>query len=123
MIPSRIARRIARRILPALAASVLVLACTGCIRRMATITSEPCGAKITMNGVFRGATPVEVPYEWNWFYDIKVEAPGFQTQTVRERFYAPPQHWIPFDLVTELLPLKSRESQWRHYRLSPTPEL
>ncbi len=89
------------------------------IRKQATITSEPPGAKVWINGVFRGRTPVEIPYNWNWYYDFRLEAAGFQTYCIRERFYAPAKHWIPADLVAEIVPLKSKEDQWRHYQLVP----
>jgi hypothetical protein len=93
---------------------------TGCIRKMATITSDPPCAKVWINGVYRGETPVEIPYNWNWYYDIKLEKEGFDPYCIRERFYAPPQHWVPVDFVTELAPVRSEEAQWRHYSLTPT---
>lgn len=97
---------------------LLVLCLTGCIRKMATITSDPPGAKVWMNGVYQGQTPVEIPYNWNWFYDFKLEKEGYETYCIRERFYAPPQHWIPFDFAAEVLPVKSIEPQWRNYVLT-----
>jgi hypothetical protein len=107
-------------LLIALAAALL---CTGCIRRMATITSDPPGAKVWVNGVYRGETPVEIPYSWNWFYDMRLEKGGYEPYSIRERFYAAPQHRMPVDLVTEMSPVKSHEAQWRHYTLTPKREL
>jgi len=101
--------------------ALAALTLTGCIRRMVTITSDP-PAKLWVNGVYRGETPVEIPYHWNWFYDIKLEKPGYQTFVIRERLYAPPHHWVPFDLLVELLPVRSPEPQWRHYQLIPDEE-
>jgi hypothetical protein len=103
--------------------AVAALCLTGCIRRMATITSDPPGAKCWINGVYRGETPVEIPYNWNWFYDIRLQKPGYEELTARERFYAAPQHVMPLDLAAEMAPVKSRESQWRHYVLIPKREL
>jgi len=91
----------------------------GCIRKMATITSDPPCAKVWINGVYRGETPVEIPYNWNWYYDFKLEKEGYEPFCMRERFYAPPQHWVPFDLAAEVAPVNSREAQWRHYTLTP----
>lgn len=96
---------------------------TGCIRKMATITTDPPCARISVNGTYRGESPVEIPYNWNWYYDIKAEKEGYCPLLVRERFYAPPHHWIPFDFFVELLPIRSREPQWRHYELEPAGEL
>jgi hypothetical protein len=90
---------------------------------MATITSDPPGAKVWVNGVYHGESPVEIPYNWNWYYDFRLEKPGYETFSTRERFYAPVQHWIPLDLVTDVAPVRSQESQWRHYVLTPKREL
>lgn len=106
--------------------AVALLVCgllTGCIRKMATITTDPPCARISVNGTFRGESPVEIPYNWNWYYDIKAEKEGYEPFIIRERFYAPPHHWVPFDLIVELLPIRSPEPQWRHYQLVPAPEL
>ncbi len=111
-----------RLALQALALLTAAFALSGCIRKMATITSDPPCARVTVNGTYRGETPVEMPYNWNWFYDMKVEKEGHVPYVIRERFYAPPQHWIPIDFIVELLPIRSPEPQWRHYQLTPDPE-
>lgn len=106
-----------------IAVAVLSGCAGGGIRKVATITSEPSGAKVWINGVYRGETPVEIPYNWNWFYDIRLTKPGFQDHCIRERFYAPPQHWVPLDFFAELSPVRSPEHQWRHYQLVPQGQL
>lgn len=106
--------------------ALLTLALFGCenggIRKVATITSDPPGAKVWINGVYRGETPVEIPYNWNWFYDFRLAKEGYEDYIIRERFYAPPQHWVPLDLVVEASPIRSNEPQWRHYVLCPKKE-
>jgi hypothetical protein len=99
------------------------LALAGCIRQSATITSDPPAAKVWVNGVYRGETPVEIPYNWNWYYDIRLEKPGYDSTTVRERFCAAPQHVMPLDFVSAAVPVRSEECQWRHYTMKPKPEL
>ncbi|MCX7964660.1 MAG: PEGA domain-containing protein [Candidatus Sumerlaea chitinivorans] len=101
----------------------LAFCLSGCIRKTATITSDPPNAKVWVNGVYYGQTPIEMAYNWNWFYDIKLEKPGYEPLTVRERFYAPIRHWVPFDFFTEIMPFRSHERQWRHYVLTPKKEL
>lgn len=102
--------------------SALLLA--GCIRRQATITSDPPYAKVWVNGVYRGETPIEIPFNWNWYYDFRLEKAGYEPYQIRERFYAKPIHAVPMlDLPAEIAPVKSRESQWRHYSLVPQREL
>jgi hypothetical protein len=100
-------------------AVMAVFATTGCTRRILHISSSPRGAQLYVNDVYRGRTPVEVPFNWNWFYEIRLEAPGHETLSIRERLYAPPRHWIGPDLIAELVPWGSREDHHRHYRLNP----
>ncbi len=104
-------------------AFLAMVSLTACIRRSVTITSDPPNAKVWVNGVYYGQTPVEIPYNWNWFYDIRLEKPGYEPLTVRERLYAPVRHWVPFDFLMEVAPVKSKERQWRHYVLTPKKEL
>ena len=105
------------------ALAVLALAIfPGAIRKVATITSEPSGAGVWINGVYRGKTPVEIPYNWNWYYDFTLKKEGYQDYCIRERFYAPVRHKIPFDFFAEAIPVKSAEPQWRHYQLAPKKE-
>lgn len=114
-------RALVRRLILTATLALAALTLSGCIRKMATITSDP-PARLWVNGTYRGETPVEIPYNWNWYYDIKLEKPGYQTFVIRERFYAPPHHWVPFDFLVELLPVRSPEPQWRHYQLIPDEE-
>jgi PEGA domain len=112
-----------RMLKTALCAAASLVLLSGCIRKMATITSEPGCAKVWINGVYRGETPVEIPYNWNWYYDIRVVKEGYEPYCIRERFYAPGRHLVPVDFVAEIAPVRSRESQWRHYLLVPEKEL
>lgn len=111
------------RLALALTLVVATLSFTGCIRRTAIISSDPPAAKVWINGVYRGQTPVEVPYNWNWFYDVRVEKAGYETKTARECFGPAPQHILPLDLAAEVAPFRSHENQWRHYVLTPKQEL
>ena len=99
-----------------LAALACALCLTGCIRQQVTITSDPPCAKVWINGVYRGETPVEVPYNWSWVYDVRVEKAGYETINARETFSAP-QSIPPIDVVAEATPWRNRDCQWRHYCL------
>jgi len=121
----RLGRALARClvVVPFLAAVLLTGCSDGSVRKMVTITSDPPCAKVWMNGVYRGETPVEIPINWNWFYDFKLEKEGYETYCIRERFYAPPQHVVPLDFFAEIQPFPSYEPQWRNYVLQPKHEL
>jgi len=114
--------RVVRKITLLLIAAIGLLIFPGAIRKVATITSEPSGAKVWINGKYRGKTPVEIPYNWNWYYDFTLKMDGYQDFCIRERFYAPARHWIPLDFFVEVAPVRSEEPQWRHYKMTPKVE-
>jgi len=98
---------------------VVALAATGCIRSMVRVTSQPSDAKVTINNYERGHTPIEMPIEWYWYYQIRVEKEGCEPLEVSERFYAPPWAVFPFDLLAEALPVPIKNTYNRHYVLKP----
>jgi hypothetical protein len=104
----------------AMSLAVGLMACTtGCVRKVLHVSTSPTGAQLYVNNVYRGRTPVEVPFNWNWYYEIRAEAPGHESYRIRERLYAPPRHVIGPDLIAELMPWGSREDPQRHYVLKP----
>jgi hypothetical protein len=98
---------------------VVALAATGCIRSIVRVTSQPSDARVTVNYVERGRTPIEIPILWYWYYKIQVEKDNFELIEADERFYAPPWAVPPFDLLAEALPIPIKNTYHRHYVLKP----
>lgn len=96
---------------------------SGCIRSKLNITSEPSGATVRMERENHGRTPASVPFIWYWYYEIELQKEGYETLKVRERLYAPPYFWIPFDLFFELLPFDVHDTRHRHYFLEPVKDV
>lgn len=104
----------------AVVSATLVCGCaTGNIRRTAYITSTPAGAQCRINGAYYGKTPVEFAYLWNWYYDIKLEKPGYQILEDKKKFRAGIQNTFPFDFVMEVLPFRTYERKRLDYTLTP----
>ncbi len=106
----------------ALAAAVLACVCGGCIERTVHITSEPPGAMVWVNDVEVGRTPVEVEYEWEGAYDVRVMLEGYES-VWEKREAKGAAHDIPgVDLVATVLPARFRsESRW-HFELRRADE-
>jgi len=100
-------------------AAVVALMGTGCIRSMVRVTSDPGDARVFLNNVERGRTPVEMPIMWYWWYTIRVEKEGFDPFEKNERFYAPPWAVTPFDIIADTLPIPIKNTYKRHYVLKP----
>ena len=113
---------IARRAAACAFMCALALGSSGCIRSRVTITSEPPHAEVVWLGEHRGVTPITIPFEWYWHYDIALEKEGYEKFEVIERFRTPPWFLMPLDLIAELIPIPIPDHRRRHYVLKPKAE-
>jgi hypothetical protein len=112
-----------KKILGILLLCILLVAFSGCIRSRVIITSNPSGADVTFNRLYRGPTPIEIPIIWYWYYDIRLEKEGYKPLDAQERFHAPVWFYMPFDLFCEALPFRIYDTKHRHYVLQPKEQL
>lgn len=115
--------RPAARLFTVLVLAAATLALGGCIRSRAVVTSEPENATVYWRGVERGETPIEIPFIWYWYYDIRLEKEGYQPLEVEEYLGTPPWFLFPLDLFAELIPVPLRDTRELHYQLEPESEL
>jgi hypothetical protein len=97
---------------------LVLLSLTGCVRRELTVTSEPEGALVRLNGREAGRTPFTTDFTWYGTYDVEVEKPGYQTLVTKERLVAPVWQWPPFDLAAEFAPWRPVDKQSMHFALT-----
>jgi hypothetical protein len=100
------------------ASGLLLVVASGCVKRKLTVTSEPSGALVTLNGQEAGRTPFTTDFRWYGFYDVEVRREGSKTLITRERIIAPWWQWVPFDLMAELVP-GATDRQSMHFKLEP----
>lgn len=94
----------------------------GCIERTIHITSEPVGAMVWVNDVEVGRTPVEVEYEWEGAYDVRVMLEGYEAVWEKRRVKGAAHDLPGVDLVATLAPGKFRsETRW-HFELRRASE-
>jgi hypothetical protein len=98
----------------------LSLLAPGCVRRSLTVTSDPPGALVYLNGQEFGRTPVTRDFTWYGNYDVAVRKEGYETLKTNGKVIAPWWQWVPIDLVAELLPLHDRQKL--SYSLKRAPE-
>lgn len=106
--------------------STLLLAVSllsGCVERKMSITSEPSGALVYMNGREIGRTPIQTDFTWYGDYDVQVRKEGYQTLKTVTFVKAPVWQWVPLDLVAELMPWHPTDRKNLHYHLEPMPSL
>jgi len=95
----------------------IVLSSSGCVRRTLTVTSDPPGALLYLNGNEAGRTPYTHDFTWYGTYDVELRKENYQTLKTRGKVIARLWQWVPFDLVAEFLPL--HDQQRLSYTLHP----
>jgi hypothetical protein len=99
-----------------------LLLAAGCKQpaRTLVIDSEPAGALVYLNGEEVGRTPMEYDFVWYGDYDVTLRREGYETLATHRQLKAPLHMWVPFDLITEMVGGKDRQT-W-HFEMRPTPE-
>jgi hypothetical protein len=96
-----------------------LLALPGCVRRTISITSEPTGALVWLNGREIGRTPVSVDFLYYGVYDVQIVAEGYEPLLTTGKADAPWWDNVPLDFFAEITPgEKHSRIEW-HYALSP----
>jgi hypothetical protein len=103
--------------------SILLLLAGGCgVQRTLTITSEPAGALVYLNGTEVGRTPMIRAFTWYGVYNVELRKEGYDTLKTRGKVMAPWWQWVPIDFFAELLPFRPHDRQALSYALTPTEE-
>lgn len=95
----------------------VILVMAGCVRRTITVTSDPAGALLWLNGVEVGRTPVEVDFLHYGDYDVQLVLDGHEPLVTSAR--AKPPWWdnVPLDLIAEMTPGETRATVAWHFEL------
>lgn len=92
---------------------------TGCVRRTISITSDPSGALVWLNGREIGRTPVSVEFLYYGEYDVQLVAEGYEPLLTTGKADAPLWDNVPLDFFAEITPgEKHSRIEW-HYVMSP----
>ncbi|GAB4548040.1 MAG: hypothetical protein Tsb0013_08300 [Phycisphaerales bacterium] len=107
----------ARLLITALAALMLV-GC-GTQSRRIIVTSEPSGARVHLNDVDVGVTPVEVDFTYFGVYDVRLRKDGYEPVWESMDAEAPLHEWPGIDLIAMAIPGDEiTELRW-HFVLAP----
>ena len=89
---------------------VLTCLLVGCVRRTLTVTSEPPGALVYLNGTEVGRTPLTRDFTLYGTYDVALRKDGYETLKTQGKVIAPWWQWVPIDFFAELLPLHDQHT-------------
>ncbi|MCD0462180.1 PEGA domain-containing protein [Roseiconus lacunae] len=79
------------------------LLCTGCVRRRMTVRTNPPGAMVSVDNQVIGSSPAATPFTYYATREFRIEADGYETETIRRRFNPPWYQWPGIDFITETL--------------------
>ncbi len=99
----------------ALAAALL----PGCVTRELHVRSDPPGALVYLNDREVGRTPFDREFTWYGNYDVAARLDGYDPVVTTREVTAPWWQFVPFDAVTDFLPV--RDDETIAVRLTPTP--
>ncbi|HQY87093.1 MAG TPA: PEGA domain-containing protein [Tepidisphaeraceae bacterium] len=98
---------------------LLTLLLTGCVRRELTVTSDPAGALVYLNGREAGRTPFTTDFTYYGNYDVQLRREGTEPLVTSKKIIAPWWQWFPFDFFAELAPWRPVDKQAMHFQLEP----
>lgn len=97
-----------------------VLAGCGQTDRTITVTSDPPGALVVVNGVDQGRTPVTFDFVWYGDYRFVLSKDGYETLKDHRKVKAPPHEWVGADVIKEVfIPRKFHDDKTFHFELRP----
>jgi len=103
-----------------LALATLMICQTGCVRRRMTVRSNPPGAKVYIDDVEIGTTPVSTYFTYYASRKITLIKDGYRTETTYHRVLPPWYEIPPVDLVSEnFWPYETRDERVVDFQLVP----
>lgn len=110
-----------RRAAVILVATALAAA-AGCTQRRIEITSTPPGARVTLNDVQLGLTPLEVDFTYYGTYDVRLSKDGYEPLVTKAEAAAPFYEWPGIDLVALVVPVEKKTIIKWHFDLQPAQD-
>jgi len=99
---------------------VSLLCCHGCVRRRMTILSNPAGAVVFVDDRRVGVTPVSTSFTYYGTRKIQLFKDGFESQTVKQRFFPPWYQFPPIDFITDnFWPQEIRDERIVEFEMTP----
>lgn len=103
-----------------IAACLVCLSSSGCVRRRLTVRSFPAGAQVFVDNQEVGITPCSASFLYYGTREIKVVKDGYRTETLFQKLNPPWYQIPPLDFVTEnVVPREIRDERIVDVQLVP----
>ena len=81
----------------------LLIVSSGCVRRRMMVRTSPPGATVSVDNQVIGVSPAATPFVYYGTREFRIEADGYQTETIRRKFKPPWYQWPGVDFFAETL--------------------
>ncbi|MDA7950889.1 MAG: PEGA domain-containing protein [Pirellulaceae bacterium] len=99
---------------------VVLILCSGCVRRRMTVRSNPPGGRVFIDDREVGTSPVSVEYTYYGTRKIRVVKDGYETVSVKENLAPPWYQWPVVNFFSEnLWPAEIRDERTIDINMSP----
>jgi hypothetical protein len=99
---------------------VMLLGTTGCVRRRMTVRSNPPGARVYVDDIEIGTTPVSTYFTYYAARKITLIKDGYRTETTYHRILPPWYEIPPLDFVSDnFVPYEVRDERVVDFQLVP----
>ncbi|MDA8743391.1 PEGA domain-containing protein [Rubripirellula amarantea] len=86
-----------------IAIALIMLACSGCVRRRMTVRTNPPGATVSVDNQVIGTSPAASSFVYYGTREFRIEKDGYRTETIRRKIN-PPWYEAPgLDFIAESL--------------------
>lgn len=99
------------------------LPATGCVKRTLTISTDPPGATVIVDGETVGVTPLEMPFTFYGTREILLEKEGYSSFRAKHTERSPVWELFPFDFLPEVvIPFTIHDAREVQFTLTPLSE-
>ncbi|WP_168565418.1 PEGA domain-containing protein [Crateriforma spongiae] len=96
-------RPVGRRLCTLGVVLLIPIAASGCVRRRMTVRTHPAGAQVSVDNQVIGTSPAATPFVYYGTREIRIEKPGFRTETIRKNIRPPWYQWPVVEFCSETL--------------------
>ena len=96
---------------------VVVAISAGCAERKMTVTSDPPGAVVFLDGTGKGVTPVTFKFNWYGGRRFLLRRDGYRICEEIRQVKAPLHMKFPLDAIWDLTPLPATDHKKFHFKL------
>jgi len=103
--------------------AVLLFVVCGCVERKLIVTSDPPGARVYLDDVEKGQTPVAFRFNFYGYRTLTLKKDGYRVKEEVRKVKRPIYELPLVDMVADLTPIPLKDHKKFHFKLEPVTEV